>query len=93
MEEASLSVDPRHIVGVLEHTYSEEGEDRVELNIVLEAHTLSDLGLTEPQLELAWFASDQLSSVEIRPASLRSLLTADSSALTFVLLDATGLSV
>jgi 8-oxo-dGTP pyrophosphatase MutT (NUDIX family) len=74
IEEASLAVDPRQIVGVVEHTYTEESEGRAELNIVLEAHASSGLGAIEPQLQFAWFESDQLSSVEIRPASLRNLL-------------------
>jgi 8-oxo-dGTP diphosphatase len=67
IEEAELPITVRGLLAVGEHAYEEDGEHRVELNLLLEADTDASIGTVEEHLEFQWFDIAAVDDVEIRP--------------------------
>lgn len=73
-EEAEMKLRVTRLIGVTEHAYEEDGEQRTELNLLLEAQALTPIGKVEEHLEFGWFNSDELQEVEIRPNNIATML-------------------
>jgi 8-oxo-dGTP diphosphatase len=85
-EEGELDVHPTGLSAVIEHRYREDGEDRIELNVLLRARSTGTIGAVEEKLEFRWVSVDELKDVEVLPESLKEVaLNASQPSVTVVL--------
>ncbi len=70
MEEAQLRVDEVNGLGLFEHSYTDDTGLHHEINVVVEALALNDVGAVEDHLTFHWFTLEEVEALDLRPRGI-----------------------
>lgn len=70
MEEAQLRVDEVNGLGLFEHSYTDDRGPHHEINVVVEAMALNDVGAVEEHLAFHWFTLEEVETLDLRPRGI-----------------------
>lgn len=74
IEEAQLEVTELHGLGFIEHSYTDHAGSHHELNVLIQAAPLGDVGAIEDDLTFQWFPVSMLAALDVRPKGVAAAL-------------------
>lgn len=74
IEEAQLEVTDLHGFGFIEHSYTDDTGSHHELNVLIQAASVGEVGAVEDHLTFRWFPVSMLSTLDVRPEGVAATL-------------------
>ncbi|PHP51777.1 NUDIX domain-containing protein [Actinomyces ruminis] len=74
IEEARLEVTELHGLGFIEHSYTDDTGGHHELNVLIQAASVGEVGAVEDDLTFQWFPVSMLAALDVRPEGVAAAL-------------------